>query len=124
MNNVIHLGHKFDCCFNLVCDVQQRKGAFIQTVNEICTEFKFAHPLCKVKLLQIYGSSFYGSNLWNLYDKTCESLYKTYNIGIRKIFSLPWCTHTRYLTHLSCLNDLDHILKCRLVKFLCNNLSC
>ncbi len=32
------------------------KGCFTQCVNELCTEFAFAHP----KLLQIYGTSFYG----------------------------------------------------------------
>jgi hypothetical protein len=28
--NVLHLGHKFDCCFNFSKDTVSRKGAFIQ----------------------------------------------------------------------------------------------
>ncbi len=35
----------------------------IQCVNEICTEFAFAHPKYRATLLQIYGTIFYASNL-------------------------------------------------------------
>ncbi len=54
-HDITHLGHHFNCFL--------RKGSFIQCVNEICTEFAFAHPKCRAKLLQIHGTSFYGSNL-------------------------------------------------------------
>ncbi len=59
-SDIVHLDHHFKNDTNL------KKGQLIQCINEICTEFAFAHPKCKSKLLQIYGSSFYGSNLWDL----------------------------------------------------------
>ncbi len=34
----------------------------MQCVNEVCIEFAFARPKCRAKLLQIDGTSFYGSN--------------------------------------------------------------
>ncbi len=67
-HDITHLGHYFNCCFSFRKDINIRKGCFIQCVNEICTEFAFAHSKCRAKLLQIYGTSFYESNLWDLYS--------------------------------------------------------
>ena len=91
--DVTHLGHHFNCCLSFAKDVNSRKSQFIQSVNEINTEFAFA--ICKAKLLQIYGTSFYGSNLWDFYTKEFSSVRKTWNVAIRWIFtsadSLSYC---------------------------------
>ncbi len=81
-------------------DVSIRNGAFIHCINEIATEFKFAHPACKARLLQIYSHSYYGSNLWDLYGQEFLSLCKTWNIGIRKLFDLPYQTYCRFIPRL------------------------
>ncbi len=73
---------------HLVVTTTTRKGQFILFLDEICTEFAFAHPKCKSKLLQIYDSSFYGSNLWDLYSKEFMSLCKTWNVAIRKLYHM------------------------------------
>jgi len=122
-SDVVHLGHHFNCCQSFSKDTNLRKGQFIQCVNEICTEFSFAHPKCKGKLLQIYGSSFYGSNLWDLYSKEFLSLCKTWNIAIRRIYGLHPHTHCRFLSHVCQQNHVSHALKCRFVKFMHNNIS-
>ena len=49
-----------------------------------------------MKILHIYTTSFYGSNLWNIFSKDCERLYKSWNVAIRLIFEVSRCTH-RYL---------------------------
>ncbi len=121
-SDVIHLGHRFSCCLGFKKDIGMRKGAFIQCVNEICTEFAFAHPLCHMKLLQIYGSSFYGSNLWDFYSQEFLSLCKTWNIAIRRIFKLSPQTHCRFLPHISLCNHVSHMLKCRFIKFMVGNI--
>ncbi len=41
---IVHLGHHFNCCFSFKKDTNLRKGKFFQYLNEICTEFAFAHP--------------------------------------------------------------------------------
>ena len=66
-NQVKHLGHIFNCCVDFAADVSNRKGQFIGCVNNIISQFGFAHPACKVRLLVTHGYSFYGSSLWNLY---------------------------------------------------------
>ncbi len=68
-HEITHLGHHFNCCLSFRKNIDIRQGCFIKCVNEICTEFAFAHSKCRAKLLQIYGTSFYGSNLWDLYKE-------------------------------------------------------
>ncbi len=74
-------------------------------------------PYCTVK---IYGTSFYGSNLWDLYNK--ESLGKTWNVAIRKVYNVPFQTHCRVLQHVSQLNHVTHMLKSGFIKFMVANL--
>ncbi len=97
-HGITHLGHHFNCCLSFRKDINIRKGCFIQCVSEICTEFAFAHHKYGAKLLQIYGTSFYGSNLWNLYSKEFMSLGKTLNVAIRKVYNVPFQTHCRLFT--------------------------
>ncbi len=88
-SDIVHLGHHFNCCLIFKKDTNLRKGQFIQCINEICMEFAFAHHKCKSKLLQIYGISFYGYNLWDLYSKEFMSLCTILNVALRKLYGLP-----------------------------------
>ncbi len=49
------------------------------------------------------------------------SLCKTWNVAIRKLYGLPVQTHCRYLIHISQQNHVDHVLKCRIIKFMVGN---
>ncbi len=49
-HDITHLGHHFNCCLSFRKDINIRKGCLIQCVNEICTEFAFAHPKYRAKL--------------------------------------------------------------------------
>ncbi len=98
-NDITNFGHIFICCLSFGKDVNIRKGCFIACVNMICTELAFAHPKCQAKLLQIYGTSFYGSNLWDLYSEEFMYIGKTWNVAIRKVFNVPLLIHCRFLPH-------------------------
>jgi hypothetical protein len=115
---VKHLGHVLSCCGDFDSDITFRKGQFISCVNDILSEFSSDHPTVKCKLLQLYGSSFYGSSLWNLYGNAAKSLYTTWNIALRKLNGLPYCTHTRYLDFISDLKHIRFSLKRRFLQFL------
>ena len=81
-SKVKHLGYRLKCCNNFADDIPFRRGQFIACVNNIMSELGFAHPDCKARLLQMYGYSFYGSSLWDLYDKPMEQLSTTWNIAV------------------------------------------
>ena len=115
--HVKHLGHTLTCCLNYDKDVNIKKGQFIACVNNIITEFSFAHPRVKMKLLSMYGTSFYGSVLWDLYGRACNKLYTTWNVAIRRLCNLPYKTHRRFLDILSDLRHINVSLKFRFIKF-------
>ena len=118
LNQVKHLGHILSCCLSCCADISAKKGSFIGCVNNIQTEFGFAHPVNKIKLLQTYVTSFYGSNLWNLYDSSAHNLYKTWNIALRKLYNLPYRTHTRFLDFICNVRHIHLSLKLRFVSFI------
>jgi hypothetical protein len=117
-NEVKHLGHILTCCMSSNADIIAKKSSFISCVNNIQAEFAFAHPSTKMKLLNIYGTSFYGSNLWNLYDSSSDRLFKTWNIALRKLFDLPYNTHTRFLDEICRARHISITLKLRFLSFI------
>ena len=115
--NVKHLGHILSCCSNFDKDLQKKKGQFVACCNNVLTEFSFTHPVVKAQLLNIYGTSFYGCNLWNLYGKSATELYVTWNIALRRLFYLSYRTHTRFLHHITDLRHVSLSLKIRFINF-------
>ncbi len=84
-SQVKHLSHTFNWRVNFSADVAYRKGQFIGSVNSIITQFGFAHPVCKLKLLVTHSYSFYASSLWDLYDNDSKMLYITWNIAVHRL---------------------------------------
>jgi hypothetical protein len=74
--------------------------------NQTCMTLIF------IKLVTIYLTSFYGSNLWDLYGTVANRLYASWNIMVRMAFDLPRQTH-RYL--IAPISKTSH-LKCKLIK--------
>lgn len=61
---------------------------------------------------------FYGSCLWNLYGKATTSLYKTWNIAIRRLCNIPYRTHTRFLDSICNIKHLSFLLKRKFISFI------
>jgi hypothetical protein len=115
--SVKHLGHVLSCCLNFASDVNVKKGKFIACVNYILSEFPFANMNVKCKMLSIYGTSFYGSNLWNLYNIETKALFTAWNVAIRRLCNIHPHTHTKYLDEISGLKHLKFSLKVRFISF-------
>ena len=124
VKKVTHLGHILDSDNNLHLDTREKKFRFIRKVNSIAQEFYFANPEVKVNLYDKYASSFYGSNLWNLFCQETDKVYAAYNVSIRQAFKVPFQTH-RYL--IQPLIEHPHIkvqLCSKFIKFMMNNDKC
>ncbi len=107
-------------CSCVSADIANRKGQFIGCVNSILTQFGFAHPVCKMKLLVTYGYCFYRSSLWDLYGNACNHLYTTWNIGVCRLYELPRTVHKRLHCNITNLPHIKHKLKCRFITFVNN----
>ena len=63
VQQVKHLGNVMQCDNSMKIDCTLKRGKFIGKVNSLLQEFYFADPKVKMRLMNIFASSFYGSGL-------------------------------------------------------------
>ena len=98
---VKHLGNILQSDNSMQKDCVTKRGKFIGKVNSFLQEFHYVAPKTFMELLNIYGTSFYGSCLWNLYSQDVDRIYKSWNVTVRNVFSLPWTTHRYFIESVS-----------------------
>ena len=87
-------------------DILCRRGEFISNVHQLRQELGDQHPDVSMRLVQIYLSSMYGSNLWDLFSNSTEKLFISWNVLLKTTFKLPYATH-RYILNNIC--DIPHL---------------
>ena len=117
VGEIKHLGNILQSNISMKSDCLAKRGNFIGTINAMMQEFHFVNPDVLVKLINVYATSFYGSVLWNLYSPQVDKLYRTWNVTIRNIFSLPWKAHRYWVEILSDCHHPKTFLSSRLVNF-------
>ena len=96
VTQVKHLGHTLQSDNSMKVDIALKRGAFIGKVNSLLQEFHAVSPEVFIKILNVYATSLYGSNTWDILSTDCEKLYNSYNVTIRNALHIDRCTH-RYL---------------------------
>jgi hypothetical protein len=76
VSHVKHLGNVLQSDNSMSMDVLQKRGKYIGKVNSLLQEFDFAKPVVLRKLINIYGTSFYGSGTWDIFSAECENFIK------------------------------------------------
>ena len=97
-----HLGHKITFKINgLSEDLMEKRAHYINRVNELNQEFYFANHSTKIKVSNIFNTSFYGSQIWDLFSDEAIRLEKSWNISIRILLGIPRNTHRYFIEPLS-----------------------
>ena len=96
VEEVKHLGNVLQSENRMRHDVAVKRGKFIGSLNSMLQELHFVDSNVFMKLVNIYCTSFYGSNLWDLYSKDVDKIFKSWNVTVRNVLKLPFTTH-RYL---------------------------
>ena len=117
VKEVKHLGNILQSDNSMQKDCVTKRGKFIGKVNSFLQEFHFVAPKTFMELLTIYGTSFYGSCLWDLYSQDVDKIYKSWNVTVRNVFSLPWTTHRYLIESVSGCAHPKTFLSSRFVKF-------
>ena len=116
-----HLGHIITCEYNDEADISNRRNSLVSQINNILCYFKNLSSPVKLKLLQAYCSSLYGSEIWNLCNGKIEDICIAWRKGLRRARSLPPNTHNLLLAPLcNTIPIMDEI--CR--RFLSFALAC
>ena len=119
-----HLGHLIHVDESSSHDILKRRGEFIGKTHALRQELGDQDPDVFMTLVQIYLSSMYGSNLWDLFDCHAEKLYISWNVLIRTTFKLHFATHRYIVYNLTKIPHIRISLLKRFVKFhdkLCNS---
>ena len=72
----------------------------------------------------MYLIDFYGSNLWNFYDKFSQKFYTSWNRMIRNVFNLPYKSHRYLIEPVSGIPHLKTMIVDRFIKFHDSLLNC
>ena len=98
----------------------QKRAILFDKVHQIQQQFGYYNPRLVIKLLSIYSTALYGSNLWQIDTDDYQKLIKSWNIAVKTIWDLPHPTHTRYLESLSPVPHLEAVLTGRYLGFIQN----
>ena len=127
MKKASHLGNALSVRINLSpvatdtnADLLQKRAIFYDKVHQMIQKFGYCDPRLVCELVRIYGTSFYGSTLWNLTSKEHEQLNRSWNTAIKIIFDLPFGCHTRFVESLTDLPHLQSVLHSRYAGFVKN----
>ena len=92
-----HLGNILSQNQNDSACIVLRRDQLIGQLNEVlCTFGKLGYAV-KIDLIYRYCSSFYGSVLWNLGHAEIERLCAAWRTALRRIFRLPYNSHSNLL---------------------------
>ena len=112
-----HLGHILHIDESMSHDLLKKRTEFISSLHALRHEIGNQDPDVFMSLVYIYLISLYGSNLWDLYSTTADSLYSTWNIMIKNNYNLPYPTHRYISQELFCKPHIRICLRKRFIKF-------
>ena len=114
-----HLGCKLtEDLHGLSKDTMEKRAQYINRVNELNQEFFFVHCSTRIMINNIFNTSFYGSQLWDLFSKEATRVEKTWNISQRTILRLPRSSHRYFIEPLSNTRHITFSLIKRFTNFI------
>ena len=91
-------------------DMMDKRAFYVHKVNELIQEFHFADPSTKIMINNIFNTSFYGSQLWDLFNNEADRLGKSWNILQRIMLDIPRNAHRYFLEPLSGTQNIQFSL--------------
>ena len=76
--SINHLGHILNYDLSDDKDVTNQMYMYNRKANAILSDFRHISGDLRVRIMQAYCSSYYGSQLWNLANKCLERLYTSW----------------------------------------------
>ena len=113
---------KFGCTLqtdnSFTRDINQKRGQFIAKIHSLNQEFYFADSTVLIKLYNLYATSIYGSNLWNLFSNDVFRIYSSWNSAVRTVFKLPNTCHRYFIEPVSQSSHLMTMFCSRFVSYI------
>ena len=116
VDKITHLGITITNSKNILeTDMDIKKARYVARNIELNQEFHFASEVSKLKINDVYNSSWFGSVLYNIYSSETVKLESAYNRSIKVMMDLPFETHRSLIEPVS---ERRHIRKTFASRFL------
>ena len=98
VKEIKHLGNYIMYNLDETLEISKKSQSFTYSVNMVLANFRNTKCSTLNELVETYCSAFYGAQAWNLADTATNSIYTTWNKAIRRVWNLPYRTHTSFLS--------------------------
>ena len=102
VDRIVHLGNTITNQVNMVAvDMNAKMGRYVGRNIEINQEFFFAAYETRIKINNIYNSSWFGSVIWDLVSTNSVKIESAYNRSMKVTMKLPYASHRELIEPLS-----------------------
>ena len=116
VGKIVHLGMTLTNEQNILeTDMSIKKAKYVAKNVQLNQEFYFATEETKLKINDVYNSSWFGSTLYNIYSEETVKLESSYNRSVKIMMDLPFGTHQGLIEPLS---ERQHLQKTLVRRFL------
>ena len=124
MKEVVHLGHilTHDLCDD--CDIQFKCGDMVRKVNSLLCLFPNLPPVVITHLFRSLCLSLYGCPLWNISSKAMYAIEISFNKILRRIWKLPYDSHTKIVHCTAQLQSLFNVMLQRTTSLFITSQKC
>ena len=98
-------------------NILSKKSSLIGQVNKVTFNFCTVNCSTKIKLVEAYCTSFYGAEIWDLSHVGFESTCTAWRKGIRRLWQVPYTTHSALLPGLCNIMPLIDMFYQRMLNF-------
>ena len=100
-NNLHRNNLSVQCHSTLDSDTRDKRIKFIGKYHSLRQEFGFLKPETLFKIIEIYATSFYGSNLWSFSSYEAERIFTSWNNMVRSVWNISNIAHRYLIEELS-----------------------
>ena len=102
VDRILHLGNTITNQVNIIAtDINVKMGRYVGKNMELNQEFSFAAHDTKIRINNIYNSSWYGSALWDLFSPASVKIESAYNRSMKVSMKLHYATHRELIEPIS-----------------------
>ena len=102
-----HLGHTLHESMSMETDCKRARSSFMRRADDIRHELHFCYPEQRVQGVQLYTTDAYGAMLYSLNSDYADTLYKAWNIEMRRCWNLDYATRTFLVEGYFCNNHIS-----------------
>jgi hypothetical protein len=102
VDRIVHLGNTLTNQVNIVAsDMNIKLGRYVGRNIELNQEFYFASHETKIRINNIYNSSWYSSVIWDLFSPSSLKIESAYNRSMKVSMKLHYATHRELIEPIS-----------------------